>query len=75
LRDVALARGDGVLELAGGEIVQIEVSPVLSFREPDEFIGRRNIPPVDPPVAGFEERRDGFLKHFANRAGRRVGHA
>ncbi len=58
------------LQLARGEVVEIEVAPVVAFREPDHFVGSRQIAPVDPAVARFEERLGRLVHDLADGAGR-----
>ena len=47
LRDVAFAAGDLALQLAGLEVVEIELAPVVALGEPDHFVRRRQVAPVD----------------------------
>ncbi len=75
LRDVAFAAGQLALLLAGLEIVQIQLAPVVALRKPDRFVRTGERLPVDPSVAGFEERLTFLLEHFADGAGSGVGHA
>ena len=41
LRHIPLAAGDLALEVAGRQIVEVEVPPVIALREPDYLIGGR----------------------------------
>ncbi len=75
LCDVAFAVGDLVLELAGGEVVEIHLAPVVALAEPEDLVGLWQILPVDLVVAALEELRRGFGHDFANVAGFGVGHA
>ena len=75
LRDVAFAAGDLALQLAGLQVVEIELAPVVALGEPDDFVRCGQVAPVDAPVARLEEGRDGFLEHVADAAGRRIRHA
>ena len=61
--------------MAGLQIVQIQLSPVIAFREPDDFVRGRQVPPVHAAIARLEERRDPFFHDGTDRAGRRVGEA
>ena len=51
LCDVAVAGRDLVFELAGLQIVEIELTPIVALRKPDHFIRRRQVSPVDAAVA------------------------
>ena len=75
LRDVAVAVGDLVLELAGGEVVEVEIAPVVALAEPEDFIGGGQIVPVDLAVAALEELGRGLGHDFADFAGGGVGDA
>ena len=75
LRDVALAAGDRVLQPAALQIVEIQVAPVVAFREPDDLVRGRQIAPVDLAVARLEKRRDALFHQVAHDAARRVGDA
>ncbi len=75
LGHVSVAGRDRVLERARVQIVEIELTPVVAFGEPDDLVRFRQIPPVDAPVARLVERRRRLVEDVADRAGRRVGHA
>ena len=75
LRDVPFAAGDLALELAGGEIVQIELAPVVALREPDHFVRCRQNAPVDGAVAGFVLGRDIFAKDVTHGSSPGIGDA
>src|SRR5215472_3095937 len=53
LRHRTIARGDLVLELARVRIVKIELSPVVTFRIPDNLVRGRQVTPVDPALTRF----------------------
>src|ERR1039458_1963125 len=75
LGDVARAVRDLVFELAGGEVVEVEIAPVVAFAEPQNFIGSGEIMPVDLSVAALEKFRCGLTHEFANIACRCVSNA
>ena len=65
---------DPVLHLPGGEVVQVEVSPALALREPDELapvvehapvVGRAELVQLHPGVTALDD-------HLAGRARLRV---
>src|SRR6476646_7543631 len=57
---------DRVLQLARGEIVEIKVSPVAAFGEPDHLVGTCQVMPVRPPrPARFILRIYFFFQHIA----------
>ena len=64
-----------MLQLAGLQIVKVELAPVVALREPDRFVRARQVLPVDASVARLEEGLALFLEHVADRAGRGVGDA
>ena len=68
LRDISVTRRDAILQPAGSRIVQVEVSPVLSLRKPDDFVRGREVPPVRTIIAALVIRFVGFLKNIANLA-------
>ena len=72
LRHRTFAARDLSLQLAGVEIVEVELAPVVALRVPDHFVRR---PQHAPAGARLEVRRHRFLEHRAHRAGRRVGDA
>jgi hypothetical protein len=55
LGDVAFAVRDLVLELAGGEVVEIEIAPVVALAEPEDLVRGGQVVPVDLAVAALEE--------------------
>ena len=75
LRDIAVSVGDLAFELAGGEVVEIEIAPVVALAEPEDLIGFGQIVPVDFAVAAFVELGGGFAHDFADFAGGGVGYA
>ena len=50
-------RRDLVLQLAGLQIVQIQLAPVVALGEPDHLVRRGQVSPVHPSVARLEVRR------------------
>jgi hypothetical protein len=75
LGDVAGAGGDLVLELAGGEVVEIHLAPVVAFGEPEEFVRGGQVVPVDLAVTALEELWRGLGVDVADVAGGGVGDA
>ena len=75
LGDIARTARDLILELAGVDVIQIKMTPVVAFREPDEFVRRRKITPVHTTVPRLEEVRCMFVKNLAHIAGLSVRHA
>ena len=69
LRDVPVAVGDLVLQLAGRDVVKVEVAPVVFLGEPDELVRSGEIVPVDLVVAGLIELGCGLSHHLADVAG------
>ena len=71
---VAAAARDTVLQLAGGQVVQVQVDPVVALRPPDQLVRRRQHP---PQVLGHRRiadlRRHLLLEQRADGAGLRVG--
>ena len=61
-----------LLQLAGCQIVEIELAPVVALGEPDDFVVPGRYAPVDAAVAGLEERRRPSPR--ARRARRRSPH-
>ena len=75
LRHVARTTRDLALQLARCEIVQVELAPIVSLREPDHFVGRGQHTPVGRTNPRLVLRQHDLLEHVAHRAGMRVGHA
>src|SRR4029450_10730941 len=75
LRDVALAARDRALLAARLEVVEIEMAPVVTLREPEHLVRSGQEPPVDAAVARLEERFGLLLHDVAASAGRCVRHA
>ena len=73
LGDVAGTTGDLVLQLAGAEVVEIEIAPVVTLAEPEDFVRFGKILPVDFAVAALIELRDGFVHHLAHGSSLGVG--
>ncbi len=73
LGDVAFAGGDGVLELAGGQVVQVELAPVGALGKPDRLVGLRQVGPAGRAVAAFVLGLDVLGEHRAHLAGGRIG--
>src|SRR5215471_9907069 len=70
LRHHPIAARDLVLQLAGGEIVEIKVSPVAAFGEPNNFVGASQVMPVRPArPARFILRSYFLFQHVAHLAG------
>ncbi len=72
LADRPLAGGDLVLQLAGREVVEVEVAPVVALGVPDHLVGG---PEHAPAGDRFEVRRHDLVEHGAHVAGGGVGHA
>jgi hypothetical protein len=73
-RHVAGARGDAILELPGGEVVQIQMRPVVAIAPPDELVGGRQHAPQIFGVRGVTDLRTALLvEHRAHRARGRIG--
>ena len=64
---------DLVLEPPGGEIVEVELSPVVALGEPDHFVGPRENAPVHESVSRLELGRDILTQHVANLSGGGIG--
>ena len=75
LRDVAVAVRDLILQLAGGQVVEIHLAPVVALAEPQNLVRLRQVLPVDLAVAALEELRRRLGHHLAHIAVRGIGHA
>src|SRR5436309_10440199 len=75
LRDISFAGSDGILELTGLEVVEIELAPIVALGEPKDFVGSRKKAPVRPIAAAFEIRFHFFVDHIANASGHGIRHA
>src|SRR5207247_5775777 len=73
--DIAIATRDAILELPGGEIVQVEVNPTVAFRPPDQLVRAGQHAPVlrDADLAHLRLRL--LLAQRAHSAGPRIRHA
>src|SRR5436309_173583 len=73
--DIAIATRDAILELPGGEIVQVEVNPTVAFRPPDQLVRAGQHAPVlrDADLAHLRLRL--LLEQRAHGARARIGHA
>src|SRR5260370_27057726 len=74
LSDIPVAVGDLPLDLAGFEVAQVEMSPIVSLREPDQLARSRKITPIHASVSRFEEGRHLFIQPFPNCARGSVCH-
>ena len=66
------AAGDLRLELTRAQIVQIELSPIVAFGKPYDFVRRRKESPVRPIVAAFEVGFDLLVDDIAHLAAGRI---
>ena len=73
LRHVARTTRDLALQLSGGEVMEVQLPPVVPLREPDHLVRRRQHAPVHLAIARLELRRHGLLEHVANGARGHVG--
>src|SRR5687768_13030386 len=73
--DVPLTGGDSAFELSAGEVVQVQMSPIIALREPQHLVRRPGDVPVLAVAPRLEVRRDALLEDIAYRARARVGNA
>ena len=73
LRHVADTTRDLALQLSGGEVIEVQLPPIVPLREPDHLVRRRQHAPVHLAVARLELRRHGLLEHVADGARCHVG--
>src|SRR5271170_6088127 len=72
LRDIAVTMGNLVLELAGREVVEIEIAPVIALAEPENLVRLWQIMPIDHVVAALVKLRNRLAHHLANFSSRGV---
>src|SRR6202044_18621 len=64
-----------MLQLSRACVVQIQVSPVLALREPQNFLSLGEITPVHMVIPALEESWYRLCERIANRAGGRIRYA
>ena len=74
-RNIAVTRGNRIFELAGSQIVKIQMTPVIALREPDHLVGCGQKPPVRQIVSAVESCRYSLLDDIADLSGCGVRHA
>ena len=75
LRNVTLPSGDRILEVSGLEIIEVEIAPIVTLREPNDRVGTWKESPIRTVCSSFEIGRDLFVDDISDGAFDGVSHS